>query len=123
MKTVLYVDDNEEMVELVNIVLKNSGYHIISLTNGQATLDYCVNDTPDLVLMDLNMPGIDGFETTRRLREQGFSNPIVVFTASETEEDREKALAAGSNDYLVKDMEMRGLEKIIDRYLVDAGGL
>ncbi len=123
MKTVLYVDDNEEMVELVNIVLANSGYRIISLSNGQETLDYCVNETPDLVLMDLKMPDMSGFETTQKLREQGYSNPIVVFTASETEEDREKAMAAGCNGYIVKDMEMRGLERVIDSYLVDSGGV
>ncbi len=123
MKTVLYVDDNEEMVELVNIVLANSGYRIISLTNGQETLDYCVNDNPDLVLMDLKMPDMNGFETTQKLREQGYLNPIVVFTASETEEDRDKAMAAGCNGYVVKDLEMRGLEKVIDSFIADSGGV
>lgn len=121
MKTILYVDDNEEMIELVNIVLANSGYRIISLSNGQETLDYCVNDIPDLVLMDLKMPDMNGFETTQKLREQGYSNPIVVFTSSETEADREKAMAAGCNGYVVKDLEMRGLENVIDSFIADSG--
>lgn len=123
MKTVLYVDDSEEMIEIVKIVLKDSGYQILSQTEGQATLNFCANENPDLVLMDLNMPGMNGFEVTRQLRDQGFTNPIVVFTASESDEDREKAVAVGCNDYILKDMEMRGLEKVIDSFLIEAGGL
>lgn len=123
MKTVLYVDDNEEMIEIVKIVLANSGYLVHSQTDGQATIDFCANESPDLVLMDLNMPGMDGFETTRQLREQGFTNPIVVLTASETDEDKEKAIAVGCNDYIIKDMEMRGLEKVIDNFIAESGGI
>ena len=123
MKTVLYVEDSEEMIEIVKIVLKDSGYRILSQTDGQATLNFCANENPDLVLMDLNMPDMNGFEVTRKLREQGFTNPIVVLTASESDEDREKALAAGCNDYILKDMEMRGLETVIDSFIADPGGL
>lgn len=123
MKTILYIDDNEEMIELVKIVLANSGYRILSQTDGQAALTFCANENPDLVLMDLNMPAMDGFETTRQLRKQGFTNPIVVFTALETDEDREKAAVAGCNAYIVKDMEMRGLENVIDGFIADSGGI
>ena len=123
MKTVLYVDDSEEMIEIVKIVLANSGYRLLSQTDGQATLNFCTDENPDLVLMDLNMPGMDGFEVTHQLREQGFTNPIVVLTASESDEDREKAIAAGCNDYILKDMEMRGLENVIDSFLSEAGGI
>ncbi len=122
MKTVLYVDDSEEMIDIVKIVLKDSGYRILSQTDGQATLKFCADENPDLVLMDLNMPGMNGFEVTQQLRAQGFTNPIVVFTSSESEEDREKAVAVGCNDYVLKDMEMRGLEKVIDTYLMEGGG-
>lgn len=123
MKTILYVDDNEEMIEIVKIVLANSGYRILSQTNGQAAIEFCVDQNPDLVLMDLNMPGMDGFETTRKLRAQGFTSPIVVLTASESEEDKEKAIAAGCNDYIIKNMEMTGLEHIVDGFLAESGGL
>ncbi len=123
MKTILYVDDNEEMIDLVGIVLANSGYQLDSLTSGQATLDYCKNKNPDMILMDLNMPDMNGFETTRELRKQGFMNPIVALTASDKDEDREAALAAGFDNYIVKDMEMRVLEKVVDSFIADAGGL
>jgi CheY-like chemotaxis protein len=123
MKTVLYVDDSEEMIEIVKIVLKDSGYRILSQTDGQATLNFCANENPDLILMDLNMPGMNGFEVTRQLRDQGYTNPIVVLTASESDADKEKAVAVGCNDYILKDMEMRGLERVIDNFLSEAGGL
>ena len=123
MKTILYVDDNVEMIEIVKIVLKDSGYRLLSQTEDQATLNFCANENPDLVLMDLNMPGMNGFELTRQLRDQGFTNPIVVLTASESDADKEKAIAVGCNDYILKDMEMRGLERVIDTFLSEAGGL
>ena len=123
MKTILYVDDNEEMIDLVRIVLANSGYQIDSLTNGQATLDYCKNKNPDMILMDLNIPDMNGLEITRELRMQGFKNPIIALTARDKDEDREVALAAGCDDYILKDMEMRRLEKVIDSFIADSGGL
>ena len=122
MKTVLYVDDSEEMIEIVKMVLKDSGYRILSQTEGPAALAFCAKENPDLVLMDLKMPDMNGFETTQKLREQGFTNPIVVLSASESDEDKEKALAVGCNDYILKDMEMRGLERVIDTFLAEAGG-
>ena len=71
MKTILYVDDSEEMIEIVKIVLKDSGYQILSQTEGQATLDYCAKENPDLVLLDLNMPGMNGFEVTHKCKGTG----------------------------------------------------
>ncbi len=122
-KTVVYVDDNEEMFELVRLVLANSGYRILTKKTGQAVLDLCANESPDLILMDLNMPDMDGFATTQKLRGQGYTHPIVVFSASNKERDHAKAKAAGCNAYLVKDLEMKGLEGIIDQFLAEAGGI
>ena len=123
MKTVLFVDDNEETIEIVKIVLKNSGYQIDSVNDGQSTLEYCANETPDIILMDINMPDMNGIETTKQLRQKGFTNPIVILSASEADEDRKAATAAGCNGYVLKDMEMRGLEKVIDSFIADAGGI
>jgi len=123
MKTVLLTDDNEDMVELVQLILKNSGYKLITAGDGVEAVNTCLEKTPDLVLMDLNMPNMNGFDATKTLREKGFSNPIVVLTASESEDDRRKAEEAGCNDYILKTMEMKGVEETIDRYLVEIGGL
>jgi CheY-like chemotaxis protein len=122
MKTVLLTDDNEDMVELVQLVLKNSGYRLITASDGAKAVEACLRQKPDLVLMDLNMPNMDGFEATRTLREKGFASPIVVLTASESEQDRARARAAGCNEYILKTLEMADVEHMIDRYLSESGG-
>ncbi len=123
MKSILYVDDNKDMIELVKLVLSKSGYQLVSNTDPQATVSLCMEKRPDLLLLDLHMPGMEGFEVTRELRQQGFTNPIIVFTASESNRDKEKAYQAGCDEYIVKDLEMRSLEHVIDTYLIEAGGI
>lgn len=123
MKTVLLADDSEDISELVGLVLANSGYRLITASDGGKTVEMCLKQTPDLVLMDLNMPTMNGFEATKMLRAKGFRKPIVVLTGSESEEDRQKAERVGCNEYVVKTLEMRDVEQIIDRYLREAGGL
>ena len=123
MKKVLYIDDDNEMLEIVQIVLANSGYELLTTNRSDTAVDLCNQERPDLVLMDLNMPGVDGFETIRQLREQGFENPIVVLSASESDADRNKARNAGCNDYVLKSLDMKDLEKTIDYYIAEAGGL
>ena len=122
MKTVLYVDDNEEMIELVRLVLSKSGYRLLTLSDSSKTVDYILEKQPDLVILDINMPDVDGIEVTRHARQQQFTNPIIMFTASMSERDKEKAFQAGCDEYIVKDLEMKSLEPMIDRYLREAGG-
>lgn len=120
MKSILYVDDNEEMIELVEVVLSKSDYQLISNTDPAATIALCMEKHPDLVLLDLHMPGMEGFEVTRELRKQGFSEPIIVFSASDSNRDKEKAYQAGCDEYIVKDFEMRNLESVVNRYLKES---
>ena len=122
MKTVLLTDDNEDIVELVQLVLRNAGYKLITADDGAKAVEVCLKQTPDLVLMDLNMPNMNGIEATKKLRREGFVNPIVVLTASESAEDRARAQSAGCNEYIVKTLEMSGVEKMLNRYLSEAGG-
>lgn len=123
MKTVLLTDDNEDIIELVQLILKKSGYDLKIAHGGKEALNICRDIKPDLVLMDLRMPDIDGFTVTKALRGSGFINPIVVLTGSESAEDRVKAFDAGCDAYIVKTMEMRDLEFTIDSYLQKGGGL
>lgn len=123
MKTVLLTDDNEDIVELVKLVLANSGYRLDSVPDGAQAVARCLADPPDLVLMDLNMPKLNGFEATKQLREKGFKRPIVILTASESEADRKRARECGADAFLLKTLNMDDVEKAIDRYLVDAGGM
>jgi len=121
MKTVLYVDDNDEIIEIVNIALVKSNYHLITENNPQHALAVCIDKKPDLVLMDINMPGMDGFEISRQLREKGFDNPIIILTASEIAADKQKAKTAGCTDYILKTVDMQNVGQIIDHYIGEAG--
>lgn len=122
MKKVLLVDDSEDILEVAKIVLANSGYEIITASSGEAAAGLCSNEQPDLILMDLNMPDLDGFASIQLLRSSGYNNPVVILTASENEEDRAKAKALGCVDYVLKTLDMSDIENVIDRHIAEAGG-
>lgn len=121
MQSVLYADDNDEMIELVKLRLENSEYKLLTAGNGDDAIEVCLEKQPDLVLMDINMPGLDGFAATRQLRDKGFQAPIIVLTGSEEEDDRKQAMAAGCTDYVLKTLDMDNVEDIIDHYIGKAG--
>lgn len=121
MQSVLYADDNEEMIELVKLRLENSEYELLTAGNGNEAIEVCLDKQPALVLMDINMPGLDGFAATRQLRDKGFQAPIIVLTGSEDENDRKQAMDAGCTDYVLKTLDMDNVEDIIDRYIGKAG--
>lgn len=122
MKTVLLTDDNEDMMELVKLVLADSGYELLTATDGEEAVRLCLQYKPDLVLMDIRMPKMDGFTATRTLRSEGFRNPVVILTGSDKQEDRDKAEEAGCNDYILKTMDMKEVSDVLNRYLAEAGG-
>ena len=123
MKTVLLTDDNEDIIELVKLVLGNSGYKLDTATDGAQAVARCLSNPPDLVLMDINMPTKGGFDAVKELRAKGFKKPIVMLTASESAADRKHAKDVGCDAYILKTLNMDDLEKVIDHYLVDSGGL
>jgi CheY-like chemotaxis protein len=123
MKTILYADDNQEIIDLVMLALVGSGYRLITARNGDEAVRACREMKPDLVLMDLNMPGLSGFDTIVRMRADGYAKPIVVLTASESAEDRRKARAVGCDDYVLKTLDMNDLGNIVERYLAEPGAL
>jgi len=109
------------MIELVKLRLENSEYKLLTAGNGDDAIEVCLEKQPDLVLMDINMPGLDGFAATRQLRDKGFQAPIIVLTGSEEEDDRKQAMAAGCTDYVLKTLDMDNVEDIIDHYIGKAG--
>jgi CheY-like chemotaxis protein len=117
MKTVLLTDDNPDIIELVQLILSNAGYKLITAKDGNTAIRICQESCPDLVILDLKMPDIDGIAVIKILREDGFDKPIIVLTASESEKDKEDAYAAGCNNFILKTMEMRDLEHAIDLML------
>jgi CheY-like chemotaxis protein len=123
MKTVLYVDDNDEILEIIGMLLEGTDYQLLTVNDSGKAVAVCLEKTPDLVLMDIKMPGMNGFEVTKKLRSSGFNNPVVVLTASESDEDRKQAKASGCTDYILKTVDMRNVRSIIDQYIGEVGKL
>jgi CheY-like chemotaxis protein len=116
---ILVVEDSEDNREILRYVLRASGYGVLEATNGEQAVDICREKHPDLILMDLSMPVLDGYgaaEQIRRLNE--FDNtPIIAVSAHATMDYRAKALAGGFNDYLTKPIDFSQLETLLHRYL------
>jgi len=115
MPRILLVEDNEMNRDMLSRRLIRKGYEIVVAVDGKQGVDMAVEGGYDLILMDMSLPEIDGWEATRQVRAHpnGKSVPIVALTAHAMAGDREKALAAGCNDYDTKPIELsRLLEKI-----------
>jgi CheY-like chemotaxis protein len=121
MKTqpILIVDDNESNLRLMQAILDAEGYPVKSAIDAEEALAMLESWQPDLILMDIQMPGIDGLELTRRLKRDPRYRRIVVvaLTAYAMKGDEEKALAAGCDGYITKPIDTRGLPAIIERHL------
>ncbi len=101
---ILIIDDDVDTLRLVGMMLQKQGYQIVAATNGQQGLDYAESEDPDLVLLDVMMPQMDGYEVARRLRANPFtaSIPILMFTAKTQLDDKVTGFEAGADDYLTK---------------------
>lgn len=107
-KLILVVDDEPRMVNFMRMNLELEGARVCSATNGREALERAREDMPDVVLLDIMMPGMDGFETLERLRQ--FSQvPVLILTAKDDEEDRVRGLELGADDYIGKPFSHREL--------------
>lgn len=100
--TILVADDNAVINDLLEIYLKEGGYSVIRASNGEEAVNLALAMQPELILMDLQMPILDGYHATKKLRSKEFNKPIIALSASTLATDREAALRAGCNDYLTK---------------------
>lgn len=109
---VLIVDDGDTNRQLLALILKKIGIHVDEAENGQQAVDFLQSNTVDLVLMDMQMPVMDGYHATRTLRQQGFTVPIIALTANAMQGDEQKCLDAGCTSFLSKPVE---IDKLHDR--------
>jgi len=115
MAKILLVEDNEMNRDMLSRRLARKGYDVIIAEDGEKGIALAKSEAPDLILMDLSLPIVDGWEATKRIKAavQTTSIPIIALTAHAMPEDRDKALAAGCDDYDTKPVELpRLLEKI-----------
>ncbi|MEO8358104.1 MAG: response regulator, partial [Chloroflexota bacterium] len=101
---ILIIDDDLDTLRLVGLMLQRQGYQISAATNGQQGLDKAFEEDPDLILLDIMMPDMDGYEVTRRLRRNPstMATPILMFTAKTQLDDKVIGFEVGANDYLTK---------------------
>ena len=115
MTKILYVEDNPDNVYMLTRRLKKKGFELIIAGDGQEGIDKAIEENPDLILMDLSLPTMDGWTATAKIKEieQVKDIPIIALTAHALETDRQKALAAGADDFDTKPVDIkRLLEKI-----------
>lgn len=117
MKKIMVVEDNEQNLYLMQYLLEKSGYSVTLAKNGAEALTLVGREMPDLILMDIQLPDMDGLEVTRRLKGLGGKAPIVAVTSYAMVGDREKAFAAGCSGYVEKPIEPALFLEEIKRYL------
>lgn len=119
MAKILIVEDNDMNLDMLSRRLERKGYETIAARDGQEGIERSRIDKPDLILMDMSLPVIDGWEATRQIKANSETKaiPVVALTAHAMQSDREKALEAGCDDFYTKPIELPGLLEIIDRLL------
>ena len=123
-KTVLIVEDEEMLRKLETIVLKLRGYDVIAVSNGQAALDALTGQKPDLVLLDVMLPGIDGFDICQHIKNTPSTKdiPVILLTAKKTEEDMKMGFQVGADEYFTKPFRsaalVEGINKLLNREVV-----
>jgi len=118
-RKILIVEDNDDSRELVVKVLRNKGYITVEAVDGEDAIEKVVSEKPDLVLLDISIPKLDGYEVAKRLksREDVKDIPIVAVTAHAMKGDREKVIAAGFEGYISKPVNVRELPEQVRSYL------
>jgi len=118
-KTVLLVEDNEDNLVVYRTILEHVGYRVIEARDGEEGVTQARQEMPDLILMDISIPKIDGWEATQRLKADSATRqiPIIALTAHALEEDRQKAVQAGCDGYLAKPVEPRRVVQEVERFV------
>jgi two-component system OmpR family response regulator len=109
---VLVVDDEENIRELLSVSLKFQGYDVLTAANGPEALDICRTNRPDLLVLDVMMPGMDGFGLLKRLRDDGIAAPALFLSARDSVADKVNGLTIGGDDYVTKPF---SLEEVVAR--------
>jgi len=124
MTKILLVEDNEISRDLLSRRLRKIGYDIVMAADGNQAISVAAREHPDVILMDMTLPGIDGWDATRELRRRRDTAriPVIALTAHTLPSDRARALAAGCDEYEPKPVELAGLIHKIETLLATGGG-
>ena len=116
---VLVIEDNEQNLYLIRYILEESGYEVFSAADGQEGIDRAASLLPDLILLDIQLPFMDGYAVARKLRRNPdlAATPIVAVTSYAMPGDREKAMEAGCSSYIEKPIDPDTFDKQVEKYL------
>lgn len=116
---VLVADDDEDILQLLSFRLERAGYEIVQARDGDEALRLALELVPALAVLDVTMPGLDGFEVTRELRRNAATSttPVILLTARAQATDVARGMAAGADDYVRKPFDARDLADRVDRLL------
>lgn len=119
---ILYVEDNEDNIYVIKNRFSRVGFTILVATDGEQGVTMAAAEQPDLILMDLGLPGLDGWEATKRIKSQPETRhiPVIALSAHAMTGDREKALAAGCDDYDTKPIDLPRLLEKMEKILAKA---
>ena len=106
---ILIIEDEEDLLRGLEINLTREGYRVLKATSGDAGLNLAIKESPHLVILDLMLPGMNGLDVCRELRQKGFQAPIIMLTAKSEEVDRVVGLELGADDYVTKPFSLREL--------------
>lgn len=114
MKTVLVVDDYEDICRPLCKTLQSKGFSASYVLTGTGAIKSVFHESPDIVLLDIMLPGEDGVDVLRELRDGGYTGRVVMLTAIDDQQTRDACMALGANDYLVKaNIDYRNIDKVI----------
>lgn len=118
-RKILIVEDNQDSRELFVKILKNKGYDLIEAVDGEEAIEKALKEKPNLILLDISIPKLDGYEVTKRLKtlEEFQDIPIVALTAHAMKGDREKFISAGFEGYISKPINVREFPEQVKEYL------
>ena len=116
---ILIVEDHPQNMRLIEVVLRSRSYILLTANDGEEALDVAVREHPDLVIMDIQLPKISGYDVTKKLRQmpEFINTPIIAITAYAMEGDKEKFMEAGCDAYLSKPIDTRELPELIANIL------
>ena len=122
-KKILVVEDNDKNRMLIKDIMQYHGYEVIEAENGKIGVELAKQHLPDLILMDIQMPVMDGFTAIALLKEDPATKSIrmIALTSFAMKGDREKIMHAGFDDYIAKPIDTRKLPKIVGKYLIEGG--
>jgi DNA-binding response OmpR family regulator len=120
MNKILVVEDEKDILDMLKTMLTANGFEVFSALSGEEGLEKAVSLGPDLIFLDLMMPGLSGLEVCRLLKSKKSTNsiPIVVITALSREIDKEYAMEAGADDYILKPFTVEDIIKTLDKHLL-----